>query len=86
MKDLILKFGLGSLEVLCKEKGWKIPSSSDLEGYDSHHEYVWVSDPMDDPGEDMPENYGMVYSFKEDRIYKCNKNFKQNVVVIKGTS
>ncbi len=82
MKDLILKFGLRGLEELCEEKGWRVPSSSELKGFDSHHENVWTSDPVPD-GEELPDNYGMVYSFPEDRTYQCNKAFMQEVVVVK---
>ncbi len=82
MKDLILKFGFRSLTQLCDEKGWGIPSSSDLREFDSFHESVWVSDPIPDD-EEVPDNYAMVYSYSDDRTYKCNKSFMQEVVVVK---
>lgn len=81
MKDLILKFGYTSITELGKEKGWSLPTSDELKGFDSHHRVVWTSDPMLDEGEEFPERYAMLYDYKTGKTEKCHKNFKQNIVV-----
>lgn len=79
MKHLILTFGFRHIQKLCEEKGWELPFAADLDVEDIEYDEVWVQD-LPEKEEDR-ETHAMLWS--KGKLYLCNKNFKQHVVVHK---
>ena len=78
-KDLILKFGYNKLQELCKEKGWRIPHSSEVP--DTVYDLVWVNDSVEK--EEDKETHAMALFTKSGNTVLLNKSFKEHVCIIK---
>ncbi len=82
LKPLFKKFGFRSILKECKTQGWELPFAKDLKNQILEHDEVWVKDKPIKP-EDY-NSHAMVYKHSTGKTYLCNKNFMQNIIVIKN--
>ena len=80
IKSLLRRMGYNTLVTECEREGWKIPTSEELKSFNSEHLEVWTSDVPEDVND--IDTHGKVYNYGTRRTYLCNKNFRQNCIVL----
>lgn len=81
MKHLIKKFGFREIKLEIKEHDWKLPTIKELENMDIEYENIWVADLP--PKLEDRETHAIAYNVPTELAYLCNKNFMQNIIVLK---
>lgn len=81
-KSLVAEFGFVSLEELCKEKGWRIPTRAEIGSLPTkcEHRVFWVAD-LPQKEEDR-KTHAMLFDCDRDALYLVNKNFIEHAVVV----
>ena len=81
-KGLILKFGFGSLEALCKRKGWRVPLVSEIRNNPTacEHRCFWVADEPEKIEDRKTHAY--LYCVDSKELILVNKNHMKHAVVI----
>ena len=84
LKSLVKSFGFTSLLLLCKEKGWRIPTLEEVRKHKDQLEYdvCWVSDIA--PKKEDQETHALLYNVKIDKVEVCSKNHRHSSVVLKA--
>lgn len=93
LKNLFLKMSYEELEATCKREGWKIPMTTELQGYDIQHDLIWTASTVLDTQYKLTEEdmkykvkLGIGYSHEDNREHVINKNFKIHCsVLVKDT-
>ena len=84
LKSLVKSFGFTSLALLCKKKGWRIPTLEEIRKHKDQLEYdvCWVSDLP--PKEEDKETHALLYNVKTDKVEVCSKNHRHSSVVVRN--
>lgn len=89
LKHLFLRMSYEKLVETCEREGWKIPMTTDLQGYDIKHELIWTASVVLDTQYKLSEEdakygvkVGICYSHEDNREHVVNKNFKMNCAVL----
>jgi hypothetical protein len=89
LKNLFLAMGYKELEETCQREDWKIPMTTELQGYEINHDLIWTASTVLGTQYKLTEEdirygvkVGIAYSHKDNKEHVLNKKFKTHCVVL----
>lgn len=89
LKNLFLKMSYKELEETCEREGWRIPLTTELQGYDIKHYFIWTASKVLDTQYKLTDDdikndvkLGICYTHEDNREHVINHNWKMNCAVL----